>query len=42
MLEFIIIYLEYWRFGEGMLQSFEGGILVMAPLERHILARQVR
>ena len=42
MLEFIVVYLEYWRFGEGVLQSFEGSILIMGQLERHILACQVR
>ena len=42
MLEFVIVDLEYWRFGEGMLQGFEGVILVIAPLEWHILACQVR
>ena len=41
MLEFIIVDLEYWRFGEGVLQSLKSSILVMAPLEWHILARQV-
>ena len=41
MLEFVVIDLEYWHFGEGMLQGYEGVILVMAPLERHILAGQV-
>ena len=42
MLEFFIIDLEYWCFGEGVLQGLESSVLVMAPLEWHILARQVR
>ena len=41
MLEFVVINLEYWRFGEGMLQGFKGIILVMVLLERHIFFRQV-
>ena len=41
MLEFIIVDLEYWRFGEGVLLGLESSVLVMAPLEWHILARQV-
>ena len=42
MLEFIVLDLEYWRFGEGVLQGLESSVLVITPLERHILARQVR
>ena len=41
MLEFVVIDLEYRRFGEGILQSLESSVLVMAPLEWHILAYQV-
>ena len=41
MLEFIIVDLEYWHFGEGVLQSFESSILVIAPLEWHILSCQI-
>ena len=42
MLEFIVVDLEYRRFGEGVLQGLERRVLVITPLERHILARQVR
>ena len=41
MLEFMVVNLEYWHFGEGMFQSLESSVLVMAPLERLILVHQV-
>ena len=41
MLEFVIVDLEYWHFSDGMIQGLESSILVMAPLEWHILACQV-
>ena len=42
MLEFIVVDLEYRRFGEGVLQGLERSILVITPLEWHILVRQIR
>ena len=41
MLEFIIVDLEYGGLSEGLLQGFKGGVLLMAPLERNVLVRQV-